>query len=198
MNRKLKFFLIFLGVVIFSFGIYRFFPKSFSAINGVPQEFADANQNATLISQKIVDFSNTAADDLAKINNLDSQGKYVDALNLTSEAFDQNLQMRNQAVALSDELGKMTRALSQVASFEARQSALESISDRLAMVNKLINYSDYLNQLLLDLRLRFANQKIDRAQIEDLINQLNSEIRSINALNDQASSEINQFNKITQ
>jgi anionic cell wall polymer biosynthesis LytR-Cps2A-Psr (LCP) family protein len=138
MNRKLKFFLIFLGVVIVSFGVYRFFPKSFSAINSVPQEFTDANQNATLISQKIVDFSNTAAADLAKINDLDSQGKYVDALNLTSEAFDQNLQMRNQAVALSDELGKMTRALSQVASFEARQSALESISDRLALVNKLI------------------------------------------------------------
>ena len=198
MNRNLKFFLIFIGVVIVAFGVYRFFPKSFSALNSVPQEFADANQNAALISQKIVDFSNNAADDLTKINQLDSQNKYVDALNLTSEAFNQNLEMRNQAVALSNELDKMTQALSQVASLEARQAALEAISDRLAMVNKLINYSDYLNQLLLDLRLHFADQKIDPNQIEALISQLNSEIRAINALNDQANSEIDQFNKLTQ
>ena len=198
MNRNLKFFLIFLGVVIVSFGVYRFFPKSFSALNSIPQEFADANQNATLISQKIVDFSNAAANDLIKINELDTQKKYVDALNLTSEAFNQNLEMRNQAVALSNELDKMTQALSQVASLGARQAALEAISDRLAMVNKLINYSDYLNQLLLDLRLHFADQKIDPNQIEALISQLNSEIRAINALNDQANSEIDQFNKLTQ
>jgi hypothetical protein len=197
-NHKLRFFIIFLIVVVIGFGIYYFLEPSFSAQNKVSPDFIQANQQAALISQSIVSFANQSANDLAQINQMDNSGDYVDALNLTSQIFDKNFSIRNQAVLLSNELVEMTKALSTLDNFQAKQLALEAISDRLALINGLINYSDYLNRLLLYLRLRFTDQPVSRTQIESLISQLNAEIRSINALNDQATADMNQFNKITQ
>ena len=114
----------------------------------VPPELSDARVQGALISENIVNLAVKSSEDLSAINELDKKGKYAEALALTGEVIKQSQEIRDKAVALSDQIGIMTKSLSDVHSLEARQALLDSITSRLALVSRLINYSAYLAQLL--------------------------------------------------
>lgn len=116
-------------------------------------------------------------------------------MELTEKVIQQSKDIRSQAVELSDQVSKMTQALSSIRSFEARQAALEAISSRLAMISRLINYSDYLNQLLSILQARFSGQPGDH-RVASIILQINAEVTAINNFNNQATQAMQRFDKI--
>lgn len=163
---------------------------------GVPQAFTDARMKGALISQNIVNLSNQSTLDLVKINEYDAQGNYTEALNLTTEVIVRSQEIRDQAVELSSQVEEMTRALNNLDSFDARQAALESISNRLALLSRLINYSGYLGQLLDVLRNNFTGKTYDGKEVTFLIDQINAEVRAINSFNSQAGQAMDRFDKI--
>lgn len=168
----------------------------FSA-GSVPKEFTDARLRGGLVSQHIVDTSNQISDELNKVNEMDQNGKFADALNSTVELIKKSQELRTQAVELSNELNNMTASISKVKSEEARQLAFESIADRLALINRLINYSDYLNQLLTALHSRFMGRVGDNsAQVQSLITEINAEVQEINKFNIHASQSMERFDKV--
>lgn len=162
---------------------------------GVPQDFINARAQGALISQNIVNLSKQSASDLEKINELDNQGNFTEATNVALKAIQESQEIRKQAVELSNQVSRMTTALSGISSFEARQAALESISSRLALISRLINYSEYLNQLLVALQAKFSGQAGDR-EVESIINQINLEVTAINSFNNQASRSMDRFDAI--
>ncbi|MDO8663985.1 MAG: hypothetical protein Q7K44_00310 [Candidatus Liptonbacteria bacterium] len=189
-SRNTKFFLGTIAVVVVGTLGFRFLSSS-----AVPQDFIDARIQGAIIAQNIVGLSNQSVNDLEKINQLDQQGNYVEATNVAIEAIQKSRDIRNQAVELSNQVSKMTVALSGIDSFEARQAALEAISNRLALIGKLINYSDYLAQLLQVLQTKFAGQRGDH-NVEMIINQLNAEATAINSFNGQSTQAMNRFDAI--
>ncbi len=163
---------------------------------GVPQAFTDARMQGALISQNIVNLSNQSTLDLMKINEYDERGNYTEALNLTTDVIKRSQEIRDQAVELSGQVEEMTKALSDLDRLEARQAALESISNRLALLSRLINYSGYLGQLLDVLRVHFTGNVYDSREVSFLIDQINAEVRAINNFNSQAGQAMDRFDKI--
>jgi len=187
--------IIVLAVVFVLGGGYAFL-RFVLGIGGIPKDFTDARMQGAIIAQNIVNLSNQSALDLTKINKLDNQGDYTEALNLTTEVTKQSQQIRDQAVALSGEVETMTKALSGIDSLDARQAALESIANRLALISRLINYSGYLGQLLDTLRNHFSGKAYKAHEVAGLIDQINAEVLAINNFNGQAGQAMDRFDKI--
>ncbi|OGZ00327.1 MAG: hypothetical protein A3B13_01205 [Candidatus Liptonbacteria bacterium RIFCSPLOWO2_01_FULL_45_15] len=190
LSRNTKIFLGAIGVAIVGMLGFRLLSS-----NAVPQDFIDARIQGAIIAQNIVGLSNQSVNDIEKINQLDQQKNYAEATNVALEAIQKSRDIRNQAVELSNQVSKMTVALSGIDSFEARQAALEAISNRLALIGRLINYSDYLNQLLQSLQAKFSGQRGDHS-VEVIINQINAEVTAINSFNGQSTQAMNRFDAI--
>ncbi|HUX36159.1 MAG TPA: hypothetical protein VMV71_03970 [Candidatus Paceibacterota bacterium] len=167
----------------------------FMSSSGMPKEFIDARIQGATIAQNIVNLSNQSVDDIQKINQLDQQGNYTEATNVALEAIQKSKDIRSQAVELSNQVSIMTSSLSGIQSFEARQAALEAISNRLALISRLINYSDYLNQLLQALQEKFSGQGSNQ-KVETVIRQINDEVTAINNFNNQSTQAMNRFDAI--
>lgn len=192
-TKRITIFLVFVFIVGGGYALVRFLLNS----GGVPKEFTDARLQGALIAQNIVNLSNQSVIDLSKINELDAENKSTDALNLTTDVIKQSQQIRDQAVELSGQIEIMTRSLSDIGSFDARQAALESIASRLALISRLINYSGYLGQLLDTLRSHFTSStQSSNKEVASLIDQINGEVRAINNFNNQATQSMNKFDKI--
>ncbi len=193
-SRKLVIFFVFVLLVGGGYTFYHYW----SSVGVISPDFNESRVQGALIAQNIVTLSNQSALDLSKIGELDRAGKFTEAVNLTSDAVAQSQKIRDQAVALSSETEKMTKSLSSIDSFEARQAALESIANRLALISRLINYSGYLSQLLDILRDRFDGNitKGQTAQIGSLVQLINGEVNAINNFNNQAAQAMDRFDKI--
>ncbi len=179
-------------MVFFSGGLY-FLAGFLGLSGGIPKEFTDARLQGALISQNIVNLSNQSVLDLVEVNKLDQARNYTEALNSASEIIQKSQAIRDLAVQLSAQVETMTKSLSQIKSFEARQAALEAIANRLALISRLINYSGYLGQLLDVLRYKFDGGSARYSQTASLIDQINAEVRAINNFNGQATQAMERF-----
>jgi len=192
-SRRLKTFVIFLvilGVVYTGITLWK------NASGAVPRELSEARVQGALISEIIVSLSEKSSTDLEKINKLDREGKYKEALDLTEDVVEQSQEIRDKAVALSDQIVTMTKSLSGIRSLEARQALLDAITNRLALVSKLINYSAYLGQLLDVLQKHFSGESFKNSDVARLVGQINSEVKAVNSFNIQATQAMEKFDKI--
>jgi hypothetical protein len=164
--------------------------------NGAPVAFSESRMQGALIAQTIVGASKQSAFDLEKINELDRNGKFNEALDLVKKTIEKSQEIREQAVKLSEELQKMAQAVSGVRSEAARQAAIESVSSHLSLISRLINYSGYLDQLLGVLKNRFSGDFVRAGEVADLIKNINTEISAINDFNAQAEKAMEQFDSL--
>lgn len=192
LSRRLTIPTGFFIVVIGGYAIYRFVLVSF----GVPEDFSIARTQGAFIAQNIVGTSNNLSESLSRVEELEREKNYTDALVLTSELAKDTVSIRTQAVALAAELEKMTQAMPYIKSSDARALALESVTNRLALINHLINYSDVLLELVDTLRGRFTDTHTD-AQVNELITRINQEITAINELDIKAQEVMERFDKLT-
>lgn len=195
MSKKAKRITLVLVILFLTGGGY-FLGQFLGITGGIPKEFSDARVQGAFIAQNIVNLSNESVLDLAEINKFDQARNYTEALNLATEVVKKSQEIRDQAIALSSEVEKMTRALSDIKSFDARQAALESIANRLALISRLINYSGYLGQLLDILRARFDGEYVRYGEAGLLIDQINAEVRAINNFNGQAAQAMERFDEV--
>jgi DNA repair ATPase RecN len=193
MSRRLTIFAVFAAIVLGGYGASRLLLSS----QGIPVAFQDARLRGALIAQNIVNLSNESRTNIEKISALDKEGKFSEAFAITGAAMEKSIEIRNQAAALADEISSMTKALPAIQSFEARQAAIESITNRFALLNKLINYSNYLSELLTALQDRFEGTPGAAKRVAVLVNQINAEVQAINTFNGQAGQAMDRFDAIT-
>jgi DNA repair ATPase RecN len=193
LSRRTKIIVIFVVILVLGSGLFALF----QAQSQVPSDFTTARTQGAIIAQNIVTLSDQSTADLEKVNEYDKVGDYTDALTLTTTIANQSQQLRDQAVQLSNQVSSMTEALSSISSFPAQQAALESISSRLALISQLVNYSGDLGKLLDVLRNHFTGKTQDTAQVQTLVNQINSDVNAINNYNAQANASMNTFDKLT-
>ena len=191
-SRRTKLITVFVVLIAAGYGIFRFV----KANPGVPADFTDARMQGAIIAQNIVNASNQSTATLEQINTLDQQGDYSQALTLATGLVSQSVDIRNQAVSLSAQVSNMTQALSGISNFNAQQAALESISNRLALINQLINYSGDLATLEQTLASRFSGTGGSNMQVQALVNQINTDVNAINNFNSQAGQAMDRFDAI--
>jgi hypothetical protein len=194
LSRRTKTIIIFATIVILGSGLFALL----QAQSQVPTSFTQARAQGAIIAQNIVDLASKSTTDLEQVNQYDKAGDYTDALTLTTTIANQSQQLRDQAVQLSNQVSAMTEALSSITSLPAQQAALESISSRLALINQLVNYSGDIGKLLDVLRNHFIGKTQDNAQVQPLVNQINTDVNAINNFNSQANASMNTFDKLTQ
>jgi hypothetical protein len=192
MTRKTKTFFIFLGLVVVGYLGARLGRLS----EAVPPDFKEARSQGAVIAQDIVNISNSLNADLDRVNQYEKSRNIAEALNLTTELLGRSEEVKLRAQDLSVQLEKMTGALASIDSPEARALALESITDRLALISRLLSYSDYLSQLLSTLRDRFSGMR-GSADVQQVITQINAEVTAINNFNRQASQAMDRFDEAT-
>ena len=191
LSRRTKTILAFLLLVTAGYASVKFLQGG----NQVPKDFTDARLQGAAIALDIVTLSAQSTNDLQKVNQYDKQGDYTDALTLTTDLVVQSQQIRDRAVALSNQIGNMTKSLSSLSS-DAQQAALEAITSRLALVTQLINYSGDLETLLDTLRSRFTGAPTPAGKVQALVNQINTDVAAVNNFNAQATQAMVQFDSI--
>ncbi len=193
LSRRIK---IFIALIVVVLGGYIANSQLGFSSNGVPHDFKEARLQGGIIAQDIVNISNHMSEQLAMINKLDSEGNLAEALNQTTALLQETDAVKNRAIELSTELEKMTGALATIKSPEARTAALESISNRLALISRLLSYNTYLAQLLTTLRDRFTGMSTNM-RVATIIAQINAEVNAINNFNREAGQAMDRFDKIT-
>jgi hypothetical protein len=193
-SRRTKIIAAFIVVIIVGYAVAEFWQSQ----NQIPEAFTDARSQGAIIAENIVETSNSSTAELAKINTLDQQGNYSQALVLTNGLITQSESLRNQAVQLSAQVEDMTEALSSINSFNAQQAALESIASQLALINQLVNYSGDLGHLSDVLQARFEGQPQPAGTVQGIVNQINTDVNAINNFNSQATQAMSQFDKIVE
>src|SRR6185437_3532165 len=168
LSRRTKIIIAFVAIVAAGYFIVRFTQKSAA----VPPDFTSARSQGAIIAQNIVNLSNQSTAQLEQVDQQDQQGNYQGALAIVTTLVSQSTDIRNQAVQLSTQVENMTQALSGISNFDAQQAALESISNRLALINQLINYSGDLGNLLSVLQGRFSGAGGTNSQVTTLVNQI--------------------------
>jgi len=188
--QQKKFYLIFIFLILIG---YISFKSISSQSVKIPEEFLNSRLQSAIISEEIINLSNQIKDGVSQINQLDEQKKYKEAFNLISELNTKILEIRKKAVDLSKELEIMTKSLNDLkVKGGAEKLAVSSITNRIIIINHLINYSDYLFQLNLELENRFYG-KSNKDEILNLINKINSEVEAINKANEKAKIDMEKF-----
>ncbi len=192
-NRRLILFFVIFGVGLITYFVLR---VVFAPHVGVPQQFYEARAKSAVIAQDIVNSSNAIVADIAKVNELDRQGQYQEALAILKEVGDKNASVRTHAIDLSKELQVMTLAIPDITNDAAQQAALDSISLRLALENRLIGYTDEVGRLIIALEAHFETGRGKPSDIGILVANINAEVRAINSFNSQAGQAMDRFDGI--
>jgi flagellar basal body-associated protein FliL len=192
-SRQTKIIAVFLALIAVGAATAWLSSKKSSA----PADFAQAREQGALIAQSIVDLSNQSTNGLAQVNGLDKSGDYTSALVLTTNIITKNQALHDQAVSLSDQIEAMAKSLPEISSSDARQTALDAISSRLALVSELITYSGDLQKLLSTLQSHFTGASIKPGDVQAIVNQINTDVNAINNFNSQAQQSMAQFDALT-
>lgn len=192
MSKRNKIYLSFTAILVGGYILYRVV----AAATGTPKDFEDARMKGGAIAQDIVNISADLKNELEEINKLDKQGNYTEALTRVTDVANRTTEIRAKAVELSGELQIMTSALPKIGNAGAKQAVLDSVSNRLALLSRLINYSDYVYQLLSVLRDKFTGIWHKPGQVATLVDQINAEVTAVNAFNQSAMAAMARFDKL--
>ena len=177
--RRARLLIIFLILILLGYFVARFLV--IDATN-VPEEFLKARAAASLVANDIVSFSNTSANNLKEISELDKNREHEKALILITQELERNKEARNKALELSVQLEIMAKNVAQISPSSASQLAIQAISSETALINRLINYNEYLLNLLEILQKKFLGLQDGSGKIPELIDKVNEEVRMINEL----------------
>ncbi len=187
--KRVRLLILFIIIILLAYFVLRFWaiqPKN------VPDDFLRARQEASLIAQQIVSFSNESANNLDELARLDKEGQHTEALVLISQELERNQQAREKGIELSVQLETMAKNLAQISPASASQVALQAIASETALISRLITYNDYLAQLLEVLQEKFLGKSSD-GKIAELIGKINDEIQAINDLNQKFNDVMKEF-----
>lgn len=188
-SKKLYILLILIGVLVY--GLTQLISSGDVFIS---KDFDFSRKQSALIAQDIVNLSTEIKNDISKINDLDKEKKYKEAFNLLNETNLKILDIRQKAIELSKALEIMTKELNNIKAKGNERWAIVAVTNRLTIISRLINYSDYLFDLNLALQKRFYGED-NKKEIEDLIQKINMEATAINEANQKAMEAMQKFDE---
>jgi dynactin complex subunit len=191
-SRRTKIIAAFIIIVAVGYGLVLLWQSQ----NGVPASFTAARLQGAIIAQTIVNDSNQSTDELNAINKYDQEGDYTDALASTTDLITQSAGLRTEAVQLAAQVQQMSTEIPNIKSTDAQQAAVQSMTNRLALINELITYSNDLDHLLAVLQSRFSGTPQPNGEVANIVSQINADVNMINNFNSQAGQAMDKFDSI--
>ena len=163
----------------------------------IPGDFISARTQGANIAEEIVAQSNYSAELLKTISQLDRNGKYQSALDVVSQEISKNQEANKKATKLSAQLEQMARLVEDIKPYQARQLATEALSSEVVLVSRLISYNAYLSLLYSVLQNKFQSGNYSsNGEVQQLVNDINDEIRMINELNQRFNDSLKKFDEV--
>ncbi len=191
-SRRIKIIAAFIIIIALGYGFALFWRVQ----NAVPTNFTVARTQGAIIAQTIVNNSNQSTDELDAINKYDQEGDYTDALASTTDLITRSAGLRTEAVQLAAQVRQMSTEISDIKSTDAQQAAVQSMTNRLALINELITYSNDLDHLLAVLHARFSGMPQPNGEVASIVSQINADVNMINNFNTQAGQAMDKFDSI--
>ncbi len=191
-SRRTKIIAAFIILVGVGYGLVLFW----QAQNGVPANFTAARIQGAIIAQTIVNDSNQSTNELSAINKYDQEGDYTDALASTTALIKQSAGFRNEALQLAAQVQQMSLDIPSIKSTDAQKAAVQSMTNRLAVINELITYSNDLDHLLAVLQSRFSGTPQPNGEVANIVSQINADVNMINNFNPQAGQAMDKYDSI--
>ncbi|MCL4405393.1 MAG: hypothetical protein M1361_01830 [Patescibacteria group bacterium] len=170
----------------------------------VPKEFTTTRAQAAQTSDAIVSLADTSITNLNDISTAYNAGDYNKALDIAIQEINSNNQERDNASILSTQLGTMANDLYQIRPESAEQIGVQAIGKEYQIIENLVDYSDLIYKLLDQLKVGYISQTGGatstaslNAELNKIVDQLNSDAQSVNSLNKQYLSLMNQFDSLT-
>lgn len=170
----------------------------------VPKEFLEAQYQGAKIAESIVVQAAASNQHLEAIARYDRAGDFQEALKIIGENSVINKELGQKAIELSKYLEQMTLVLVNIKPPKARSLAQEAIVYEIGLIQHLINYNDLWNKLLEALREKFEKSlnghsflSVDSVKIEELIQNINQEVETINDINQKFSKTMSEFKRLT-
>ncbi len=161
----------------------------------VPQGFIDGRDAAAVHAQDVVSLLKETGNNLRKIQELEQQGKYKDALQIVYYEIEKNRTVTEKALALTGDLEKMAKAVPDIEPSRARETALVAISSEVMLVTTLNGYiNNDLSRLLQLLGDRLLGRSGDIEALNRMVDAMNVKTDSINNLNNQFTQLMEEFN----
>jgi len=180
--------------ILFVIVVIGYFARLGLSSDVVPPAFREARQQSSIIAQDIVNTSNAISGDLVEVNRLDQANQPREALALTAGLIQKTQEIKLKAASLSAELEKMASTLTEIKSEPARQEAIKSITNRMALIGRLLSYSNYVLDLAKVLEDRFREVPNEQNPTV-LIAQINAEVTAINNFNREAAEALDRFDQ---
>lgn len=190
LNRPWAITLTTLIVVVGSFVAFRFLGAT-----QVPKEFKDARDEGGVISERIVQKAQSVAQSLGEVNSLESARKYDEENAKIEELRKQNQSMKEDALALSNQMEAMLKVIPDIRSEKARAVAFQAVNSELAVIADLLSYGDYMEKLFAVLQNHTLKNR--SAQIAGWIHEINKEVQAINDMNTKAREAFARFDNVT-
>ena len=165
----------------------------------VPPDFFEARNRAGEVSVRILQLTDASVQTLRLISTADEKSNHKRGLDLVLEEVDRNEATRAEAIKLSEELKNMAINLGAIRPEKAAQIGLQATTSGLELVQHLINYNNYTQELLgvLQTRLKSNGSPETRQRIEQIILRMNQEAEAVNELNDRYKEEMREFDQLT-
>ena len=148
-----------------------------------------------LVAIDIVSVSNSITADLQKVNELEAQKKKEEALALVASLRTKSDQLRPKAQEMTTDLEVMAKTIPLIKSEEAKREAMEAVDNYLALIVRLVNYSGYLGELVVNVGERLEGAPTP-SRVQELVAQINAEVETINTFNRQADAAMARFDDI--
>ncbi|MFA6136330.1 MAG: hypothetical protein WC705_03175 [Candidatus Paceibacterota bacterium] len=177
-------------IFVVAFLMFVFSPLSKASI---PPAFSQARQEGSIYAKEIAVATNEIAVNLNGIGELKDRNEKSKIFDLVIAQIQKNNQTKEKALLLTEQLRKMTSALPDVTPEKAGQVALEALTSETVLVQKLINYSDLLNQLLNSIKDKLASGDNNYDSVNKIIDNINKETSEINKLNEEFSQKMDKF-----
>ena len=154
-----------------------------SASANLPPNFLISRQEASVISQNIVDLTNKTDGKIAEANAADLAGDKVKAKALIEDAQNMNKEAYKAAADLADQLKILTESLASM-NPSSQRLAYEAVATEFSLVSEFIVYTQNLNGFLEKLLVSMETDvKVSKADIADALQNTNNSAKKINSLN---------------
>lgn len=187
-----------LSVIAICLIVFLSFIISSASDNQVPSSFNEARLDASESSQHIVGTIEETKGAIDTIQQLEKEGKGVEALELVIKQLEKNRQTREDATKLALGLEEMAKQVPNILPREAAETALVAISRGTALISMLISYHNDLNELLMLVRDKIERGIGDYYEINMFIEQLNEQKEQINTLNKEFNDQMKLFDSFYQ
>ncbi|GEM_PF-1012802 len=162
----------------------------------VPENFVEAREKSASIASELVALLDSSVKSLDKISEEDKNGRFSSALELVEQETEKIEQVRTIALELSAELNNMAQAVQGIKPANAKNIALEAVTQEVSLIGHLINYNAYFGGLLFTLKMKFIDDiKYDSNDVWNFINNMNKEANEVNLINNSFNQKLAEFDK---